>query len=210
MQNYISLKLCDSIPDRPVAFIQAVTDIFAKVRNITIKRGLLHSQTSGATKASSPPEADVLQRNSVEVKDLSTLFESVDTGLRYLGRDREASVLVHALNLYCLESSEGGYGHSLEDSPWPPSAQAYEDLEFLIESWLMALSSADNARRLPPPVATKHPQHQPMTLAEKILAHHAFKLPSSGGTAAGDLIRVSVDWVIASELSWVVHLSPTW
>ncbi|PYH82676.1 aconitase iron-sulfur domain-containing protein [Aspergillus uvarum CBS 121591] len=42
-----------------------------------------------------------------------------------------------------------------------------------------------------------------MTLAEKILAHHAFSLPSAEGLRGGDFIRVTVDWIIASELSWV-------
>ncbi len=46
-----------------------------------------------------------------------------------------------------------------------------------------------------------------MTLAEKILAHHAISLPAGvDGVRTGDVVRVAVDWVIASELSWIVSV----
>lgn len=41
----------------------------------------------------------------------------------------------------------------------------------------------------------------PMTLSQKILAHHARGL-SRPWVAAGDVIRIGVDWTIASELAW--------
>jgi homoaconitate hydratase len=42
---------------------------------------------------------------------------------------------------------------------------------------------------------------QPMTLTQKILAHHAVGLPRPW-VAAGDILQVRVDWTIASELAW--------
>src|SRR4030088_1442494 len=42
---------------------------------------------------------------------------------------------------------------------------------------------------------------QPMTLTQKILAAHARNLPRPW-VQAGDVLQVSVDWTIASELAW--------
>ncbi len=42
---------------------------------------------------------------------------------------------------------------------------------------------------------------QPMTLTQKILAHHAVNLERSWAQS-GDILRVRVDWTIASELAW--------
>jgi 3-isopropylmalate dehydratase small subunit len=42
---------------------------------------------------------------------------------------------------------------------------------------------------------------QPMTLTQKILAAHASSLPRPW-VQAGDVLQVSVDWTIASELAW--------
>src|SRR3954451_18487403 len=41
----------------------------------------------------------------------------------------------------------------------------------------------------------------PMTLTQKILAAHARALPRPY-VQAGDLLRIRVDWTIASELAW--------
>lgn len=42
---------------------------------------------------------------------------------------------------------------------------------------------------------------QPMTLTQKILAHHACGL-ERGWVQAGDILQIRVDWTIASELAW--------
>ena len=42
---------------------------------------------------------------------------------------------------------------------------------------------------------------QPMTLTQKILAHHAVRLPRPY-VQPGDILQVRVDWTIASELAW--------
>src|SRR5215472_18259237 len=45
-------------------------------------------------------------------------------------------------------------------------------------------------------------QHQkPMTLTQKILAQHAIRLPRPW-VSAGDILRIKVDWTIASEFTW--------
>lgn len=44
-------------------------------------------------------------------------------------------------------------------------------------------------------------QLRPMTLTEKILYAHAVR-PPEGGLKPGDIVRIKVDWTIASELAW--------
>lgn len=45
------------------------------------------------------------------------------------------------------------------------------------------------------------PQTRPMSLTQKILAHHAVSLPRPW-VETGDMLRIRVDWTIASELAW--------
>src|SRR5256714_10766742 len=45
------------------------------------------------------------------------------------------------------------------------------------------------------------PARRPMTLTQKILAAHARNLPRPW-VEAGDVLQVSVDWTLASELAW--------
>src|SRR5437879_5718273 len=45
------------------------------------------------------------------------------------------------------------------------------------------------------------PTPRPMTLTQKILASHARTLPRPW-VQAGDILQISVDWTIASELAW--------
>ena len=42
---------------------------------------------------------------------------------------------------------------------------------------------------------------KPMTLTQKILAQHAVRLPRPW-VETGDMLRIKVDWTIASELAW--------
>jgi hypothetical protein len=46
-----------------------------------------------------------------------------------------------------------------------------------------------------------------MNLAQKIFAHHTIGGCPIEGLAIGDVVRVGVDWIIASELSWSVSLT---
>src|SRR4051812_22850074 len=64
---------------------------------------------------------------------------------------------------------------------------------------LRSLTSHWRADSLFPLMATA--QTHPMTLTEKILAHHAKGLKRPW-VQAGDIVRIKVDWTIASELAW--------
>ncbi|KAJ3065980.1 hypothetical protein HK102_007766, partial [Quaeritorhiza haematococci] len=45
-------------------------------------------------------------------------------------------------------------------------------------------------------------KRRPMTLCEKIICHSAIGLPAPFSVKPGDMVCVSVDWTIASELTW--------
>ncbi|KAL2911509.1 hypothetical protein HK105_209040 [Polyrhizophydium stewartii] len=45
-------------------------------------------------------------------------------------------------------------------------------------------------------------KRRPMTLCEKIICHSAIGLPAPYHVAPGEMVCVSVDWTIASELTW--------
>jgi hypothetical protein len=51
-------------------------------------------------------------------------------------------------------------------------------------------------------------QNLPMTLTQKILYAHAIQ-PPRNGLRAGDIVRIKVDWTIASELAWN-GMNQTW
>src|SRR4051812_7220272 len=61
------------------------------------------------------------------------------------------------------------------------------------------VARASNSMHVAAPMA--EPTRKPMTLTQKILAAHARNLPRPW-VQAGDVLQVSVDWTIASELAW--------
>jgi len=82
---------------------------------------------------------------------------------------------------------------------------ASQQVLFQVEAWLESLNGAERSRRLPKPLSAKPPGRRPMTLSEKILTHHAIGAPARG-VKVGDVLRITVDWIISSEISWMVSL----
>lgn len=107
----------------------------------------------------------------------------------------------HVLHLCKTNTELGGLGLT-DSASWDTvDPKTRSEIEFLIRVWLKAAEMEGHTRRLPEPLKGRQADRLPMTLCEKILCHHAFSVPRRG-VAAGDVIRVSLDWVIASELSW--------
>ncbi|KAL9104372.1 MAG: hypothetical protein Q9163_000672 [Psora crenata] len=130
-------------------------------------------------------------------------LESLIQSLGTQRRDREA----HAVRIardQCLESKvHGGLGLDLEATNVSGgNNDIHETLLFEIEVWLEALNSEDRARILRPSIASKPACRRSMTLSEKILAHHAVTALPTEGPTVDDTVRVSVDWIISSELAW--------
>lgn len=137
---------------------------------------------------------------------LQNSFHNLRSALVSIDSRREADTLQHVLELIQNHPENGGLGldSSSRSCPWSLTSENLQDVLFLLRAWLEALDSADNSRHLPNPVTARDPERRPMTLSEKIFAHHAIRVPSRAGVQPGDLIRVSVDWVISSEVWWMV------
>lgn len=128
------------------------------------------------------------------------MLEHICITLEGQGRISEGTYLCHVIDIALAERELGGLG--LANDTWETMDEtAMREVEFLIDAWLTAAES--RTRRLPPALHHKDQQRLPMNLTEKILAHHAFSVPRRTGVSAGDLLHVSIDWVMASELTWV-------
>ncbi|GLA95038.1 hypothetical protein AtubIFM57143_002033 [Aspergillus tubingensis] len=127
---------------------------------------------------------------------LKQLVRVVDA-LRAQDYPREANALSDVLAISQQPTEIGGLGLSAADSLTP---EQEAEITFLVTAWLEALNSADRARAPPVPLTVRPPGRRGMTLSEKIFALH--NIDQKGSVAPGELIRVDVDWVIASEASW--------
>lgn len=128
-------------------------------------------------------------------------LEILSEGLKKAERSSEHEVISHVIQLCRAEKEDGGLG--LGDSSVLEASQV-DEIKFLVEAWLETLNSEQNSKGLQDTVSGAVTARKPMNLTEKILAHHATSAPFPGGVTAGDLITITVDWIIASELSWTV------
>ncbi|OAL40034.1 hypothetical protein AYO20_00452 [Fonsecaea nubica] len=124
--------------------------------------------------------------------------------LRDAGHKPEAEALDLVREKALDKKAFGGLGlrdEEEEDGTATTPAQQAEAL-FLVEAWLEAVNSRERATdflsyRTAPAEGTR-----PMTLAQKIFAQHVIGEKPPKGLAAGDVVRVGIDWILASELSW--------
>ncbi|KIW49930.1 hypothetical protein, variant 1 [Exophiala xenobiotica] len=82
------------------------------------------------------------------------------------------------------------------------TAHQHSEAIFLVEAWLDAITSREREREYLSFLKTPATGTKPMTLAEKIFAQHVIGERPPHGLKAGDVVRVGVDWILASELSW--------
>ena len=144
------------------------------------------------------PRHDVANEN--EPKNFVGVLEELASDLLTHERDREAEALRVAIDQCLDDKFHGGLGLS-------PGAAFTDEMRqavvFQVEVWLESLNSEDRARKPLQPLPSRPDGRGPMTLSQKILAHHAIG-NTAGALAVGDLVRVSIDWVISSELAWAV------
>lgn len=125
--------------------------------------------------------------------------------LRSSGHKRESNALISVLDI-CDQSTELG-GPGLSDTA-AITPERVSEILFLVSAWLESLNSADRAKTPPTPLAERPQGRRGMTLSEKVLALH--DVDQKGFVFPGQLIRVDVDWVIASEASWAVSTNFTY
>jgi hypothetical protein len=133
-------------------------------------------------------------------------WDVLSSALKENGFSSESEVL-RIVSEKALESKEdGGLGLSTTSTL---RSEGRQEVLFLLESWLESLNSHDRySSSLPLPLRERRPETRPMTLTEKILAHHAVTPTWREGVKAGDVLMIAVDWVITSEAGWFVRSAP--
>jgi hypothetical protein len=116
-------------------------------------------------------------------------------------KTKEAEAISNVSKLAILATDFGGLGYS-RDLQLDTDQEA--EITFLVSAWLEALNSSDRSRSLPTPLTSRPEGRRGMTLSEKIFAAH--DIEHRGFVVPGDMVRVDVDWIMASELSWRVSL----
>ena len=143
-------------------------------------------------------------RHSISSSSIFDALSTLSSALSSASKRLEAETFEYVLTKSMDGKSFGGLGLNMDSiSDEPDRGNAL----FLIESWLEALNSQDRVKGGPLTVATKSKRTKPMTLAKKIFAHHTLGGCPVEGIKPGDVVRVSIDWIIASELTWSVSHS---
>ncbi|KAL6822808.1 aconitase iron-sulfur domain-containing protein [Trichoderma sp. SZMC 28015] len=126
------------------------------------------------------------------------LLDNVGQVLLKQGASRESQVFSQISEIASTSPNYGGLGLTT-------NVQITEDdiheISFLISAWLEALNSDDRKQSTQASTQKLAPKDRPpMNVTEKIFAMHA--IDSKGYVRTGDTIRVSLDWIMASEASW--------
>lgn len=131
--------------------------------------------------------------------DTSTLTDVTATiqQLRERSYTREADVLSEVLEK-CIRPKNFG-GLNLDERAELSDSERKEVL-FLCEAWLESLNAVDKQSSQAALLHSRPKGRRGMTLTEKLFAMHDVR--STGSVKPGQVIRVAVDWIMASELSW--------
>ncbi len=162
----------------------------------------------GLLKTTRKIETEVVESQSKSVTVLPTSADSIESlatlssALAESKHAKESEALQNVISK-CLEKKEYG-GLALSHNTTLTDAD-HESVLFLVSAWLESVNSQEKAREFLPPLAVRSSGTRPMTLAEKIFAHHAIGGTAVEGLATGNLARIAVDWVMASEASWFVR-----
>lgn len=129
-----------------------------------------------------------------------TAISSVVDALRETKHAIEAEAIQQVLDGAVEEMEFGGLG--IDGNMIVLDSTSLEAILFQVEAFLTALNKKETSLTTLPVLRSRAPNTRPMTLAQKILAHHTIGQVPEEGLRTGDVVRVSLDWVLASELSW--------
>ena len=112
---------------------------------------------------------------------------------------REAELLNDVYSLSLAPTDFGGLGFNI-DKQLDTKEEA--EVIFLVSAYMESLNSVERSRSAIEPLKIRPAGRRGMTLSEKIFAAH--DIERRGEVKPGDVVRVDVDWILASELSWSV------
>lgn len=175
------------------AQLQTTLHFLRDIRKLSIE---VNGQ-AGVGDGNSSPKMAVGKDDNL-LKEIKTLAAV----LRTSGYSPEANALLEVCELGTTPTDFGGLGLREDGSSLPE--QDLAELLFLMSAHLEALNSIERAKAPVPLLSRRPPGRRGMTLSEKIFAAHS--VDRTGQVKPGDMIRVDVDWIMASELSWKVSL----
>ncbi|KAG7038209.1 aconitase family protein [Colletotrichum scovillei] len=113
------------------------------------------------------------------------------------GKEKEAKTILQVVSIATASPDYGGMGLT-----WTGELSATDrsELILLTSAWLESLNSNDRRGGPIVPLVSRPAGRRPMNVTEKIFALH--DVTRTGWVRTGDTIRVSVDWIMASEASW--------
>jgi hypothetical protein len=150
-------------------------------------------------------EAEIPSRStSAASYSIAETLSALSLALTRISRKREAGAIDQVLEKAVDKKAFGGLGLSRSG---PATSSDYGEVLFLTEAWLESLNSQEKAATQLSTIDVWSEKAKPMNLAQKIFAHHTIGGCPIEGLAIGDVVRVGVDWIIASELSWSVSLT---
>ena len=171
------------------SFLPQVFDLLKKLRGVPLD----------VLQAEIPPRS-----TSTASHNIAEALSALSSALTRISRQCEAGAIDQVLEKAVDKKAFGGLGLSRSGSATPSD---YEEVIFLTEAWLESLNSQEKAATQLSTIDVRSAKTKPMNLAQKIFAHHTISGCPIEGLAIGDLVRVRVDWIIASELSWSVSLT---
>ena len=144
-----------------------------------------------------------IDKKSIHVenaKPILNVLSQTSEQLRNISRPAEAEALDQVVDKVTRSASFGGLELSNDSIPTPAQ---YEETTFLCEAWIDSVRSQETSKSFLNFNTSPGQNTKPMTLAQKIFTQHALgSKEAQRGLALGDVVRVGVDWIIASELSW--------
>ncbi|GBB85974.1 hypothetical protein RclHR1_12400002 [Rhizophagus clarus] len=136
------------------------------------------------------------------VNPIATIL-SVSMMLRYsLNLPKEAKAIEDAVRKVLDADEFGGFGYRTKDLGGDrTTVEVGDKVCEVLEGFLEGLNAEDriSTRGL---LLQRPPGRRGMTICEKTIAHAAIGLPPPGHVKPGDMVCVSVDWTLASELTW--------
>lgn len=174
--------LSTSTQTQDATFESQLRDLLSRVRNVD-------SQSLDLASAKSLDSIpNILSGYSIALKDAQKVVES--------------EALVQVCEKVVDRIAFGGLGLGATTIEATPSQT--EEALFLVEAWLEAINSRERSKDFLSYRSSPAEGTRPMTLAQKIFAQHVVGEKPAAGLAAGDVVRVGIDWILASELSWQV------
>ncbi|KAK1996796.1 aconitase family protein [Colletotrichum falcatum] len=127
-----------------------------------------------------------------------TVWAALSAYLRRNGHEKESDAIQQTLSIATAPTNLGGMALSWND---PVAIEEANELLLLTSAWLESLNSAERYDGVvAAPLLSRPAGRPPMNVTEKIFALH--DLSHGGYVRTGDIITISVDWVMASEASW--------